>query len=130
MKVNISVLNPSSKFFNKILISLIKVHVMRKYWGGGMLLHVGPFLIPGYGLRLDSRSGCFTLGRELLVPLLLEVGWDSKPLWQFWRRNKFLPQRGFELRFLGRSFLSLVTTPTELFSQLKLSRIVNKILNV
>jgi len=25
---------------------------MKKYWGGGILLHVGPFLIQGSGLRL------------------------------------------------------------------------------
>jgi hypothetical protein len=89
-----------------------------KTYGGGEITPRRPIF--NFGLRTEvSQAHALAIlppGRELL--------------WWFRRRNNFLPQQGLEPRFLGRPVRSLVTKLTELFSQLKLFRIVNTILSV
>jgi hypothetical protein len=66
---------------------LIMHYAMKAYGGVDVYIHI--FLTSSLvgGEWSASRPGRFTPGKDTPVPIGLEVGWTSEPVWTMWTRE-------------------------------------------
>jgi hypothetical protein len=72
---------------------------MKAHWGVYVQIHVFLTSAPIGGEWSASRPGRFTLGKELPVPIVYEVGWTPEPVGRYGEAKIIYPTL---LRPLGR----------------------------